>query len=294
MKLISKYILIFHTLNCILYFSIYTKADFIIFSFNRPLQLYALLESTTKYISSINSIRVIYRSSDISFENAYDLVFSNFPEVKKYKQGNSDHFKQLTLEALQESPSKYILFGVDDIIIKDNINLDVCLNAMEKHGCYGFYLRLGKNLSFCYPSQTIQKIPLLREEEEGFFSWQFDLSEGDWAYPHTVDMTVYRKADIINDFKQLNYNAPNPLECAWYTKNFRIMKRRGLCFELSKVVNIPMNRVQNEFLSRFMKGYSPEYLLSIYNEGKKIDISGFFKIRNMSAHMERDPIFIKR
>ena len=43
------------------------NADLVIFSYNRPLQLYALLESITNYVTGLDKIMVIYRSSDARY-----------------------------------------------------------------------------------------------------------------------------------------------------------------------------------------------------------------------------------
>ena len=55
-----------------------SDADFVIFSYNRPLQLYAFLESIEKYVAGIGSIQVIYRVSDDSYEEGYKVVKKEF------------------------------------------------------------------------------------------------------------------------------------------------------------------------------------------------------------------------
>ena len=39
------------------------------------------------------------------------------------------------------------------------------------------------------------------------FSWQFKSGEKDWHYPNTVDMTLYRKKDLISLFKSLEHKS---------------------------------------------------------------------------------------
>ena len=43
------------------------RADLIIFSFNRPMQLYALLESVEKYLTGIEETVIIYRAGNERF-----------------------------------------------------------------------------------------------------------------------------------------------------------------------------------------------------------------------------------
>ncbi len=272
------------------------KADLVIFSYNRPLQLFALLESVEKYITGLGEIHVIYRAGDENYARAYDEVCKAFSTAQFSKQGGNPagDFKPLTLKATFDSPSKYVLFAVDDIVVKDHINISKCIVALEKTGAYGFYLRLGKNLSECYPLRCKQSVPPLIDVEQELFSWKFSEGSCDWAYPHTVDMTLYRKQDAKIDFQAMQYHSPNVLEGRWHGRSGKIMSRCGLCYQQSKVVNMPLNRVQSDINNRHMRTLPPIQLLKIFNENKKMDINPLFCINNKAAHMEYEPIYIER
>ncbi len=56
------------------------KADLLIFSYNRPLQLYALLESIEKHMTGTDQLFVLYRA-DPSFQAAYEKLKNRFPKV---------------------------------------------------------------------------------------------------------------------------------------------------------------------------------------------------------------------
>lgn len=273
------------------------KADLVIFSYNRPLQLYALLESVDKYLSDVNEIHVIYRASDEQYSKGYTIVANKFQRVVWHQQGPNpgQDFKPLTLKATFESSAPYIVFAVDDIVLKNSISLSSCIDALEKYQAYGFYLRLGKNLDQCYAyGSAHQPVPPLKQEDEGIFSWQFAQGKFDWNYPHTVDMTVYRKKDIESDFRLYSYHTPNKLEDIWNMRAHSIRNRRGLCYTQSMIVNMPLNRVQNEYNNRAMAEYTPQELLNQFFQGKKMDIAPLYCINNRAAHMEHSPSFIVR
>src|SRR5690242_6447246 len=101
------------------------NVDAVIFSFDRPLQLYALLESIEKYMRGLNEIHVIYRSSNTEYQTAYLHVFEHYPSVKQHAQGANpkQDFKPLTLQATFDSPAEYVIFAVDDIVVKDMVDL---------------------------------------------------------------------------------------------------------------------------------------------------------------------------
>ena len=272
------------------------KADLVIFSYDRPLQLYALLESVHKYITGLGETHVIYRASNDAYAQAYDQVRTTFSSAQFARQGDNPaaDFKPLTLKATFDSPNNYILFAVDDIVVKDFVSLGECINALEKMNAYGFFLRLGTNLSECYSLQCKQPVPPLKEVAPGIFAWKFSEGRCDWAYPHTVDITLYRKKDISEDLRSLFYRSPNYLEGTWHSRSGRIMHRFGLCFVHSKIVNIPLNKVQTDNDNIHMNLLSPLELRQLFEQGMKMDISLLYKIDNKGAHMAYKPTFILR
>ncbi|HJZ23054.1 MAG TPA: glycosyltransferase family A protein, partial [Candidatus Babeliales bacterium] len=127
----------------------------IIFSYNRPLQLYALLESIQKYMKGLESIAVLYRADSDRFAAAYDKVKSTFATLSDamtwQRQQNPPHdFKELLLSLLDAQTSPYLMFAVDDNILKDAVDLHICMKYMQCTKAYGFFLRLGEHITHCY------------------------------------------------------------------------------------------------------------------------------------------------
>lgn len=269
------------------------KTDILLFSFDRPLQLYALLESIQRYISGYELCSVIYRASDERYARGYDEVHAAFPQVRFIRQGSKPHkdFKPLVLQAIFNSPSEHILFGVDDMVVKDFIDLKMCSSQLERTGAYGFYLRLGHNINHCYMMDSPQSVPPSLPLGNGVFAWDQRLGKLDWSFANTLDMTLYRKADIQSAFEEMKFKHPNRLEQSWaeHQPNNRI----GLYFESSKVINLPLNMV-NPSDCRHMNFMTPEEMLVRWDEGLKIDIDPLFRIENPSPHMEFAPDLVDR
>lgn len=272
-----------------------STADLIIFSFDRPLQLYALLESVEKYISDVNSIAVIYRTSNDRYNNAFNEVASQFPHVQFLHQQSISDFKTLTIQAIEQSTSDYVVFAVDDNIVKDTIVLNECIQWLEKTNAYGFYLKMGSHLDYCYTENSAQKLPPLTHINDTIFAWEFESGEKDWRYPNTVDMTLYRKKDLLSSFKSFDYTNPNLLEgkwAAWWVQH-KAPSPIGLFYENSKILNIPLNKVQTiNILNRDMNLYTPEELLEKFEAGYKMDIAPLYQFNNKAVHTEYEPIFI--
>lgn len=267
-------------------------ADLVIFSYDRPMQLYALLESIEKYIKNLGSVQIIYRTSNNDFSNSYDEVITKFNNYKFYKQSNNPNrdFKLLTLSCAFNSKNDYLMFAVDDIIITDYIDIQECVKALKDTNAYAFYLRLGFNINECYMMRVQSPAPKNIKLNDKVFSYKFNDGQGDWAYPNNVDMTIYKKEDIKGVIQNTPMTSPNTFEAHW--ANIADTSKIGLFFEHSKIVNLPINLVQDKFSNRNMNLYSPTELLKKFNEGQRFDISKFYKIDNNAPHMEYTPEFI--
>ncbi len=292
MKYLKKTVLLFCA-----FLSIVTraeKADLIIFSYNRPIQLYALLESLDYYVVNLGDIHVIYRASQNDFKDGYAEVCKQFARVTYHEQGNrpSADFKPLTMRALSDCPNEHVLFAVDDNVVKDFIDVQECIELMNAHEAYGFFLKLGKNLNYCYTCKASQPLPRFVIDSDGICTWRFAGTSYDWNYAHTVDMTLYRKKDVLNEFNRMRFTNPNNLESAWALRVGRVAHRLGMCYQESKIVNLPLNRVQNTYGNRHMNFMTPSELLSIFKQGFKMDISQLYRVKNNAVHMEYEPTFI--
>ena len=274
------------------------KADLIIFSYHRPLQLYALLESMEKYVKGLQNISVIYRSDDEKFTKAYEKVNKRFSNVNFIMQTHpKKDFQPLLLDTLQRS-NDYIIFAVDDILFKDYVDISHCLESLEKTKSYFFSLRLGDHITYHYMGDYPQPIPHHIMLSDNVMGWHIDAAKGDWYYPTSVDVTIYRKEDILQDFTSFSFHNPNSLEINWFEfyKKKHLKKdryRTGLCYTKSKAVNLPFNLV-NVSENRNMDIFDVEMLLQKFNEDYLLDISLVEKMENPSVHIEVEPRFFKK
>lgn len=274
----------------------HSGADLVIFSFDRPLQLYALLESIDTYITGLDETHIVYRASNEDFQNAYNKVHDHFNHAIFTRQGNnpSADFKPLTLRATFASPADYIIFAVDDIIIKDFFSVNDAINTLEATESYGVYLRLGLHLTECYPNKCLQPVPRAEHVIDDVYRWTFSHGNNDWRYPFTLDMTLYRKKDIKPYLTAIEYTNPNTLEGNWSRYIRNVITQKGLFYSNSKIVNIPVNLVNTTTNNPHMNAYSTQELLDLFNAGYKIDTRPFYQIKNKAAHIESHFNFIAR
>lgn len=266
-------------------------ADLLVFSYDRPLQLYALLESVQQQIKGIHQIVVLYRTSSGEYLTAYQEVQRSFPSVQFVLQSQENDFQPLVTKILKDSSANFVLFAVDDIVVKDKFDLHECMAAMGITQAWGFFLGLSPHVDQCYMTQTKQGIPPLTPLTQNLFAWQFVAGAQDWKYPNSLDMVLYRKQDIEKDFANLQFENPNDLEEHWALKSRK--RRIGLCYDNSKCVNLPINLVHASS-NRHMNRYSTRELLEKFKKGLKMDVSPFLHITNHSRHVEADIAFTSR
>lgn len=270
-----------------------SSVDLVLFSYDRPLQLTAALESIQRYLSGSVSCTLLYRSSDTRFDAAYKEVLSLFPTVRAVKQ--SDHprkdFKPLLEEILFESPAEYVLFCADDLVMKEYVDLDLCRKALERTGAYAFYLRFGRNIQHSYIGGKPLRQPCSAELGNGMFAWDLRRGEEDWGLANNFEMSLYRKVDLKKCFQKIFYKNPGTLQERWSLTLPE--KAVGLYFEQSKLVNLPLNSVQASGKPN-MNYMTAEELLLKFNQGLKIDIEPLFQVNNPAPHYDWAPQLISR
>ncbi|HSX12208.1 MAG TPA: glycosyltransferase, partial [Rhabdochlamydiaceae bacterium] len=235
-------------------------SDLVVFSRNRPLHLFAFLESVKQNVKGLGKLTVLYECKDGFFTKAYEEIKTAFP-MFEFSLVSGDFKKQL-LKTVTAFPAHYVFFAEDLSIIKELIDLKVCAEEMEQSGAYGFFLNLEN--------------PIKNRIAFGHaLAWQFQTVEK----PFGFTAALYPKKMVINTLNQLTFSDFDSLKQPWTAA--LDTKKIGLSYE------------QNKFLEISMKD-DLDQLLSKFQEGLKLDLAPYFQPKNETAHVENQPVFIKR
>jgi glycosyltransferase involved in cell wall biosynthesis len=269
------------------------RADVLVFSYDRPLQLYAFLESFYAHASGWGEVQVLYRASDQDYVRAYEEVERAFPDAVFIRQSDEPHedFKPHVLKAVFESPAEYVVFAVDDAIVKDRIDLGECARALAQTGAYGFYLSFGNHVNYSYHLDCQQGVPDSLLIGSGIRAWQFLKGAGEWKSPSPLDVALFAKSAIRQVLEKGSYVHPHSLESKWRERMEPGFV--GLFYDNSRIVNLPLNLVHPSE-HRYMRSYTTEELLSLFEEGMKIDVSPLYRLENRAVQIEYEPALIKR
>jgi hypothetical protein len=272
------------------------QADMVVFSYHRPLQLYAFLESFFLRCKGINTVCAIVRADNERFRRAYEEVQREFPSVTfVFQKSPPSDFKPLTMEHAFDSTSRaqYLVFAVDDIVLTRSFDCRECTKALEKYNCHGFFLRLGTNIKFCYMLNLSTPVPEHNVVGGEFLTWEFARGLGDWKYPENVDMTIYRKQDLNSFLQKSSFSSPTSLEMALTRMSFP--KRLGLCFFRSMMVNLPLNLIHmsgNRYNAASV--LTVERLLEMFEDGGKFDVKKMRNFNNNAPHFDYVPDVVQR
>ena len=256
------------------------KATMLIFSSDKPLHLYALLESIQRYVVGIEKIDVIYRASNNAYNQAYETVKASFSAVQFIMQRTEAQFKSLVVRRIAHAASNHILLAHDGLIVKNIIDIPYYIDALEKTGAHAFYCSLGKNIVGHIGLDRQQNIPASVHIGNGMYAWQFKDGEHDWRKPYSCCMALYNKKNIIDSLLSLHYDTPYLLDTIWNKELFD-MDNIGLYNEQSNVLILTDNVHEDEYLN-------------LFNQGLKIDVRSLFALDNTSICIQYDPIFAPR
>jgi hypothetical protein len=267
-------------------------AEGIIFSMNRPLQLYSLLESYYINCDTSAKLNILIKITNSCYLNEYLKIKNDFKN-QNINFVFETNFKSDLQNIISQIKTSHLFFLVDDIIFIRKFTFIDFFN-LKNYNNYIFSLRLGLNLNYCYPKSIYQTLPIFKKHNKfNSWNWYKNKINGDWGYVFSVDGNVYEKNQIKIMSKIINYKAPNSYESNMNIFRFILMQKKGLCYDKSILVNVSLGRVNQEIDN--ISGYMPiESLLDSWQNGYKIDIKFFQNFDNKSAHIEVKNLLLKK
>jgi hypothetical protein len=241
---------------------------FYIFSFDRPMQLDALLSSMHSSFSELPSICVQFKVSTERTRHAYNSLKSTYTNVHFIEE---DTFRQTLLFNIQNVvKQRFISFLVDDILFVQSCDLRKIVNSIQENDI--FSLRLGLTLSASKIVHKLQSLPNL-QKKDSFYSWRWNDEKLDWGYAFSLDGNIFPAEFIVPKIQHSEFKGPNSLEGA--LSKIKISNSiNGLCSGQSILVNLPFNRVQNE-VSNWSANLNVDDLINRYFKGDRIDTSSY-------------------
>ena len=253
----------------------------IVFSKDRACQLHACLESFYKYVNIPSKVTVLYKASNDAYEEGYKKCKESFKGTRFFSQVN---FKQDLIRIL-DTIDQRVMFLVDDIIFTAPVDKhDEQLKLLQNPRILAVSLRLHSGITKCYATDENVEPPKLVKK----MVWDWRRAKGDWGYPMSVDGNIYRWETIAPLVGRLQYTNPNTFEAA-LSQVAHDQVANMVCYpEGARLINIPANRVQNQFKNRYAQTAEASDLNRAYLSGQKIDIEEYAKEPYNTVHCPLD------
>lgn len=260
------------------------KIEAIVFSRDRAIQLNALLESFLFGKHGDCPISIIYLASNERHRTAYDQLIKNYAgKASFYNQLQFDSFQKALDKVMLGIQSGRVFFLVDDIVFIEAIDINTLKKIDLKNKI--FSLRMGLNLSYSYVVSKNQSIPKSLKITNNLIEWRWEDGEMEWAYPLSLDGHIFNSNEVRCWLTYLSFKSPSSLENELQKILPIYIKRLGVSYLKSVMVNIPANRVQEEVLNLHGSVHQDD-LLSKWENGYIIDFIKLRGMANTSTHQE--------
>lgn len=269
------------------------QAEGIVFSKDRAMQLHALLSSYRARLQDPQPLTVLFSASTPEHLAAYKAVAVDFESRTTIfvEQTNGSSFRVQFLALLRAVTTARVFFLVDDIVFIEPFDLGQLCSWASSASVPS--MRLGRNIEWAYTSSEPQRVPRLRTLSDQLVAWRWARGELDWAYPLSLDGNVFMTEEMLRLATSIPFTSPNTLEEALQRFRRRFSRRWGVCFAKSRVVNLPLNRVQNEIMNLHGDLHQDD-LLKLWHEGMQINVTALVGFVNRSVHEDIEPVFSER
>ncbi|MBN2588512.1 MAG: hypothetical protein JXA96_01515 [Sedimentisphaerales bacterium] len=232
----------------------------IVFTKNRPLQLDAYLESLYKYFpADLIHTYIIYKEE--LFSEEYNKLFQKYNKCVVIKE--SDFFTDF-MDVLNQVDTKYILFGIDDVVFYDSVDMELINKTFDEQSdnIYGFTLRFSTESL----KDSGDKIEEISTGEEKVF--RLNWKEGQTPhtrYPFELCCTFY-KTELVKRIIYSSMNLNPFLKKIFGTTSFltkliaptglhrKVFKRFGYIYSPNKLESWPCRWSKNN------KAKVPDYI----------------------------------
>lgn len=262
--------------------------NIVVFSKDRACQLELFIRSMKEFFKEFDKcfITIQYTFSNPEYEKGYEILKKIHPDK------NLNYFKEIypfqTSLLSQFNPSRKVsIFFVDDNVFKEPFSFEdkEFKRWLNNPQILTLSLRLHPRLNYCYPARINQTSPPMNE---GVFNWVGKM--GDFGYPMSLDGHFFRTENITPYLYNIRYTGPNDLESQMAMRPIPIPNM--MCYETSKIMNLPLNKVQ-DFNNNVHGHITAEFLNDRFLNGERMSLDNIRGFDNTSCHQEMDIQFEK-
>lgn len=237
-----------------------TKVHGLVFSKDRPGQLFACLSSIALFVRGLDQLCVILKATTPDIYDLYQVGIARLEQHKlpyrvRFRWEDEDTFETCFAEFIEPLPSGCLVwFQVDDAIHYDVCDLTPGAQLLRDNDqVLNVHTKLWTLCTYSHPAGKTMAIPNLTPCGDSLVLFERQRGQVDWNYPFDLSGGLYRLDDLRVVLDQIGTDwTPNVLEC-------ELNRHGALMFgfhrPLSACVNVKhplfslvtINRVQTDF-----------------------------------------------
>lgn len=254
------------------------RLEVIVFSYNRALQLEALLESLISNLDNRIKINILYKTdrNTNGLYNKLKIRYRNSNNIFFFHQKHSFKISLIKLIKSLDNKiefNKQILFFVDDQILFRKVKLNSLKSLFKSAPITTLRIGLNTKKSFnLNKKQNIQNYPY--KVTKNSLSWQPLFIKDDISYVFSFDGSTIPLKLFERFSKYLIYKGPNTLESSinYGGFSYKIIRCKISSFLEQCVINLVITKVQNETDNRG-KFYDARKLDDLFINNWKLKIN---------------------
>jgi hypothetical protein len=232
--------------------------------------------------------RILLRKGIFASTDAYKEIKGIFSDksINFARQRGEESFREDLVNLLSSLKSPKVFFLVDDIVFVEDLEMDDFTRFDTDK--YIPSLRLGRNISLFYHFSVNQPHPQFitkNQDDKTKLFWRWEQGVYDWGYPLSLDGHLFSTDELLSIMQLIHFKAPNSLEASLQKFAKLFGQRLGVCYQKSKIINIPCNKVQRENKNIF-GSVDQHFLLRKWQEGFQMDYRKLYGFVNQSPQQE--------
>ena len=225
------------------------KISAIIWSKDRAMQLYCLIETLMKYTNPIFDITVVWTSSNDTYLEGYNLCFKKLKEIIPIENVYEDDTFEKETKSFLDKAHQYTCFLCDDNIFFKPCRLyDDNIDNIMVDDVLCFSPRLGFNtiMQDCYTATFQPPLKDWVDIDKNLIKWKFKDHKPNmnYGYPFALDGHIFRTKELIDILSELSFPNTNVLEGTLQSYATDWIRPYIVAHRHSIMVNTPINRIQ--------------------------------------------------
>jgi len=263
--------------------------DVIIYTKDRACQLDLLLRSIKDNFMNTHKISILEDWSNEEFKHGYDKIKSTEYglELEFIKQDRGIFYNVLKQTAEASTTEHILPLCDDDVFIRHTDITDV--SKYVDADVVGIHFRFSSDLTISYHHGVVLPQPdFIYIGDYLKWNWTTYNIPGRWGYPYQAGGMVYKTEFLRHMIHNIKFDLPNYLESAMMTNRYKWNKQHIVAFKHSPIVNISINRVQQDVPNRGGRdvNYTPVELNNIFLSEKIIDTADLYGMVNNCEFIE--------